>query len=155
MNWIKIVFLLLVSGFIFAESTLVAVMQPPRVNPGTKGTAVTLNLLNDSPFTLTAVVQGADGTFLGQTEYAPGEQRTFVTTLKPTGMQTPGYYDVAKTPYIVVWKCANGGFYSVCTQVAAGALVSANTCPSGTYFCQPKEQKPKAQEKKEEEPSEQ
>lgn len=120
-----------------------------------QGTQIRLNLLNDSPFTLTAVVQAADGTFLGQTEYTPGQQSTFVTTLKPTNLNAPGYYDIALTPYIVVWKCPNGGFYSVCTQVAAGSLVTANSCPSGPYYCQPKPEKQKPEKKEEEEePSE-
>jgi hypothetical protein len=91
-------------------------------------------LLNDSPFTLTAVVQGADGTFLGQAQFTPGQQSNFTSNFGPSQIQTPNYYDVALTPYTVVWKCPNGGFYSICSQVSPGALVTANTCP-GNHFC--------------------
>jgi hypothetical protein len=108
------------------------------------GTVLTIRLLNDTPFTLTAVVQGADGSFLGQAEYQPGQQNTFVTTLTPTDVQTPGYYDIARSPYTVVWKCANGGFYSVCPNVSPASLVAASSCPQGNYFCQPKEEKKKS-----------
>ncbi len=133
-SWIYIFLCCLFPGFLFS--------QTPGVSGG-------IHLLNDSALTLTAVVQAADGTFLGQAVFSPGQQSDFVNNFGPTGIETPSYYNIPLTPYTVFWKCPNGGFYSVCKQVSPGALVTANTCP-GVYFCQPKKPKNKDKDKGEE-----
>lgn len=102
-----------------------------------------VTLINDSPFVLTAVIQTYDGTFLAQKVLQPGEQKNQVTNLKSTELKRPNYgYDTSITPYTVIWKCSNGGYYSVCSSVSPGALVKANSCP-GPYYCKPKPKKDK------------
>lgn len=94
-------------------------------------------LINDSPFILTATIQGAEGTFLGQFSIQPGQQKNFTTNLSSTGYTKPGTPNVSLTPYTVVWQCPSEGYYSMCTQVSPGSLCKANECP-GPHFCSPK-----------------
>lgn len=96
-------------------------------------------LVNDSPFILTAIIQGSEGTFLGQVSIQPGQQTNFTTSLSSTGYKKPGNPNVSLTPYTVIWQCASEGYYSMCTQVSPGALCKANECP-GPHFCRPKPQ---------------
>lgn len=98
----------------------------------------TLLLVNDSPFTLVAQVQGASGILLNQISIQPGEQSNWTQDLIPTNLDTPGVSNVSLTPYIVLWKCANGGFYSTCTNVSPGSLVKASLC-SGAHYCKPRD----------------
>lgn len=95
-------------------------------------------LYNDSPFILTAIVQAADGTYLGQFTVQPGQQKNVTQNLFPTGIIRPGTPDISLTPYTVVWQCASEGYYSSCTGVSPGALVRATDCP-GAHFCKPKQ----------------
>lgn len=97
-------------------------------------------LMNDSPFILTASIQAADGTFLGQNTVQPGQQITWTRSLNPTPYTHPGTPNVSMTPYTVIWQCSSEEFYSMCTTVAPGALVRANAC-QGTRICKPKEKK--------------
>jgi hypothetical protein len=90
-------------------------------------------LLNDSPAILTATIQGADGTYLGQATFQPGEQKNFTTNLSSTPYNPPGQPDVSMTPYTVVWQCASEGVYSMCSSVSPGSLVTANGCPGQRY----------------------
>jgi hypothetical protein len=94
-------------------------------------------LLNDSPFILSATIQAADGTFLGQVTLQPGQQSTWTTSLDPTSYKHPGTPDVSLTPYTVIWQCSSDEFYSMCSIVSPGALVRANDC-QGTRICRPK-----------------
>ena len=94
-------------------------------------------LLNDAPFILTAVIQAADGTYLGQFSIQPGQQQTFTTNLWSTDYKRPGTPNVSLTPYSVIWQCPSEGYYSMCSQVSPGALCTANGCP-GPHFCSPK-----------------
>lgn len=98
----------------------------------------TVLLVNDSPFTLVAQVQGASGILLNQVSIQPGEQTNWVQDLAPINLDTPGVSEVSLTPYIVLWKCMNGGFYSTCTNVSPGSLVKASLC-SGAQYCKPKD----------------
>jgi len=93
--------------------------------------------MNDSPFILTASIQAADGTYLGQNTIQPGQQITWTSSLNPTGYTHPGTPTVSLTPYTVIWQCSSDEFYSMCTTVAPGALVRANDC-QGTRICRPK-----------------
>lgn len=97
-------------------------------------------LYNDSPFILTATIQAADGTFLGQFSIQPNEQKNFTTNLSPTPYLRPGSPDVSLTPYIVIWQCPSEDYYSMCTRVSPGSMVRANDCP-GYRFCRPKQEK--------------
>jgi len=111
-----------------------------------------INLLNDSAFPLTAVIQGADGTFLGQARFKPGEQLSWATNFDPTKFHSPSAPNVSMTPYTVVWKCTNGGFYSTCSGVSPGSLVRANAC-EGVYYCKPPPKKNKNQQGEEQDSS--
>ncbi len=101
-------------------------------NPGS------ISLINDSPFILVVVIQSADGRPIAQKTLRPGEQTSSVTNLDPTELDLPGVSGGSYTPYSVVWKCSNGGFYSVCSNVSPGALIRATDC-AGSYYCKPKE----------------
>ncbi len=95
-------------------------------------------LMNDSPFLLRASVQSAGGQFLGGIRLAPGEQKLWTSEFKPSELRIPGTPDVSLTPFTVIWRCEEGGFYSMCTQASPGALIRASACP-GAHFCSPKE----------------
>ncbi len=98
----------------------------------------TVSLVNDSPFPLVAEVQSQGGIFLAQEMVQPGQQRNLITSNASTEFKTPnGSYNTPMTPYTVIWKCADGGYYSMCTDVSPGALVRANYCP-GVRSCHPK-----------------
>ncbi|HSX03213.1 MAG TPA: hypothetical protein VLG76_00615 [Rhabdochlamydiaceae bacterium] len=94
-----------------------------------------VRLLNDSNFKLHAVVRGADGSYLGELVIDP--QKTSTWTDSNTQF---GIYDRQReesvTPYTVMWHCLDGGEYSICTNVANGATVSAQSC-DGIRDCKP------------------
>ena len=106
------------------------------------GAGGAIKLYNDSPFILTATLQGSDGSFLAENTVQPGQQSNFVDNFQATYYDKPGNPSVSLTPYTVIWQCPSEGFYSMCTSVSPGALVQANICP-GYHFCKPK-QKPTA-----------
>lgn len=101
-----------------------------------------LFLVNDSPYTLTAVVHGADGRTLGTVTLNPGEQNGWSATYDRTNLDEVYNASSSLTPFSVVWECAYQGYYSVCTGVAPGASVTATGC-NGALTCEPK---PKKQE---------
>ena len=47
-------------------------------------------LYNDSTYILSATIQAADGTYLGQFTIQPGQQSTFTQNLSPTGYTHAG-----------------------------------------------------------------
>lgn len=99
-----------------------------------------VTLLNDSPFELTALVQGADGTHLGEEHLQPGEQRQWSTDIKKTDVKE--IYDAPSslTPFTIIWKCAYKGYYSINNEVAPASLVKA-TDGDGAKTCAPKPEK--------------
>jgi len=102
-----------------------------------------ITLLNDSPYILTASVFTASGDYLGQVSLQPGQQKNFTTNLNYTQLNRPGRPDVSMTPYRIVWQCAGGEVYSMCTDGATGAFVRASACP-GILQCAPKKGQPGA-----------
>lgn len=107
--------------------------------------AYSLLLINDSPFELTAIVQSANGTFLGQESLQPNEQRQWSTDMNRTDLKD--IFDVTEslTPFTVIWKCSYKGYYSICTDISPGATVFAQA-GSGTKECLPR---PKKKDQKE------
>ncbi|HEU64736.1 MAG: hypothetical protein KR126chlam4_00298 [Candidatus Anoxychlamydiales bacterium] len=99
-----------------------------------------IKLFNDSPFELTAIVQSADGKVIAQKNFAPEEQSVWSTD--QTSTEWISNYDATSsyTPYTVIWRCSYEGYYSVCSEVAAGAMVTAHSCP-GSKYCKPKPKK--------------
>jgi hypothetical protein len=102
----------------------------------------TITLVNDSPFILTATVYTSSGNYLGQIILQPGEQKNYTTNLSSTNLSRPGFPSVSITPYRVVWTCAGGGVYSMCSDGAVGSVVQATACP-GEHYCTPKEEQQK------------
>jgi hypothetical protein len=102
--------------------------------------ADSVTLFNDSPFNIIAIIQSANGKVLGQVNLKPNEQSVWSTDYDVTQLDVD--YDVSSsyTPYTVIWRCSYEGFYSVCTNVASGANVTANSC-QGPRYCQPKPKK--------------
>jgi hypothetical protein len=98
-----------------------------------------ITLVNDSPFTLSVIVQSAGGKVLGQLVLKPSEQTNW-TQRKRTQLSVEYDSNTSLTPYTVIWKCENKGYYSMCADVSPGAMITANSCP-GVKFCQPKEKK--------------
>jgi hypothetical protein len=99
----------------------------------------TLLLHNDTVMILTAVIQAADGSFLGQFSVQPGQQRKWTSNLYPSGYVKPGTPDISITPYTVIWQCPSEGIYSMCTGVSPGSYVKATIC-DGSHHCAPKKE---------------
>lgn len=97
-----------------------------------------LFLLNDTPFILTAIIESASGELLNQVNISPGEHNNWTRDTAPTGLDVPETPASSITPYTVIWRCPNGGNFSLCYNVSPGALVRASEC-SGAHFCKPKE----------------
>jgi hypothetical protein len=97
----------------------------------------TILLYNNSIYILTATIQAADGTYLGQFTIQPGQQSTFTQNLSPTSYTHPGAPNVSLTPYTVTWQCSSEDPYSVCSNVGPGSLIRANDC-YGLQICKPK-----------------
>ena len=97
----------------------------------------TILLHNDTTVILTAIVQAADGSYLGQFTVQPGQQRNWTSNLYPSPYKKPGTPDSSLTPYTVIWQCPSEGIYSICTGVSPGAYINASAC-SGGHYCAPK-----------------
>lgn len=102
----------------------------------------TLLLFNDSSFILTATVQAADGTYLGQFTVQPGQQKNVTQNLFTTQIKRPGVPQVSLTPYSVIWQCPSEGYYGICTNVSPGSMVRASDSV-GIHFCNPKQKSDK------------
>jgi hypothetical protein len=97
-------------------------------------------LLNDSPYALTAIVQGADGSLLGEVTIQAGEQNTLTVGDNRTQLNTPSTPRASITPFYVIWKCPYGGYYSICSSITPGAMARASG-GDGDRTCQPKPKK--------------
>ncbi len=113
------------------------VLFPFFAAAGTNDGSILLH--NDTTMILTAVIQGSDGSYLGQFSVQPGQQRNFTSNMSPTQYVHPGSPNVSLTPYTVTWQCPSEGIFSMCTNVSPGAYVKATIC-EGTHFCSPKKQ---------------
>jgi hypothetical protein len=104
------------------------------------GFAGSVFLLNDSSHNLTAIVQSANGTFLGKVTIQPGQQNNFTADFSAENLSLPGNPDTSLTPYTVTWQCSYKGVYSISNNVSPGGLVRA-TEGFGDKFCQEKPKK--------------
>ena len=91
-----------------------------------------INLFNDSIYTLKATIYDATGTLLGEFTLNPRDASMWSDDQMNSG--TENQY-ASQTPYTVNWSCMQGGSYGSCTNVAAGALVTAQSC-GGVQQCQ-------------------
>jgi len=97
-------------------------------------------LVNNSPYALTAVIHGADGSVLGEVVVQAGEQNTLTIGENRTSLNIPQDSKASITPYYVIWKCPYGGFYSICSNISPGAMARAGD-GDGVKTCQPKPKK--------------
>jgi len=100
------------------------------------GFANSVNLFNDSVYTLKAVIYDANGTLLGEFILNPRDAATWSDDQDNFGTEIE---NASQTPYSVVWKCMGGAGYGTCGNVAAGAVVTAQSC-GGSQQCQQQQQ---------------
>jgi hypothetical protein len=100
------------------------------------GWANSVSLFNDSDFTLNAVIYDATGTLLGEFVLNPRDAADWSDDNMNFGYETQ--YS-SQTPYTVNWSCMGGTPYGSCTNVAAGAVVTAQSC-GGVQECQGQQQ---------------
>lgn len=101
-----------------------------------------IRLYNNTGNRLSVVIESFSGSFLDEMIIEAQDSRTWTDTYdNPTdyrGVNKPLRPSaVSRTPYTVSWYCTNGQDdpYSVCTNVAEGSLVMANSC-SGLKGCE-------------------
>lgn len=108
--------------------------------------AGSVRMYNNSPYTLRAVVRGADGTYLGEVVIHPQQWSTWTDTYSHIGKFGQGNMQNelitrSQTPYTILWYCMEGGDYATCSNTATGSIIIAQNC-DGTKICHPKEQAP-------------
>ena len=84
--------------------------------------AESLNLFNDSKYTLRAVINAADGTVLGEYVMNSRDGAQWSTDYMNLGSDLPS---ASMVPYVVNWYCMGGATFGVCNDVAPGTLVTA------------------------------
>ena len=90
--------------------------------------AESIRLFNDSVYDLRAVVQGSDGSFLGEMLIRAQNAATWYNTYGPYQSRVPIQQSRSQTPYVVVWYCLSGEQFSICDTVATGGAVEALSC---------------------------
>lgn len=91
----------------------------------------TINLFNDSSVPLRAVIFGADGTELGEFVLNPRNASQWSNNWMNLDNDQN---NASLIPYTVNWYCIGGGAYGVCSNVASGSLVTAQSC-GGAQEC--------------------
>lgn len=102
--------------------------------------AATLELFNDSAFSLQAVILSNSGQTLGAVTLPAGASQQWSNYSMFGGPeQNPSG---SLSPYQVIWYCPQGAIFSSCGSLAEGAEVSPMSC-SGPLSCpQPKDTSP-------------
>lgn len=98
--------------------------------------ANSVTLMNNSTYTLQAAIYDANGTLLGQFVLNPSDATLWSDDDENFG--TESAY-ASQIPYTVNWTCMNGSPYGVCNDVAAGDVVTAQSC-GGVQECQQQQQ---------------
>lgn len=94
--------------------------------------ANSISLFNDSEYTLKAVIYDASGTLLGEFVLNSRDAAEWSDDQDDFGTEIQ---DAPEVPYSVDWSCMGGSAYSSCTDVAPGAVVTAQGC-GGAQQCQ-------------------
>ncbi len=103
--------------------------------------ASSIRLFNDSPYKLRAVIRSSDGSYVGEMVMLPqhfnmwtGEYNQF----GPSGGNPEGFVKPSpgQPPFSVQWFCLSGDVYSISTNVATGATVTAQQ-GDGARQCKP------------------
>jgi hypothetical protein len=100
--------------------------------------ANSVTLMNDSGYRLNAVIYDANGTLLGEFVLNPRDATEWSDDDQDFG--TESNY-ASQIPYTVNWSCMSGNPYGSCNNVAAGSVVTAQSC-GGTQECQQQQQSP-------------
>ena len=101
--------------------------------------ANSVSLLNDSIYTLRAKLYDATGTLLGEFILNPRDAADWNDNQMDFGTQNQS---ASQTPYSVNWTCLGGGPYGSCNNVAAGSVVTAQSCGGNQQCKQPQSQNP-------------
>jgi hypothetical protein len=104
--------------------------------------ANSVNLFNDSVYTLKAIIYDANGRLLGEFILNARDAATWSDDQDNFGTEIE---NASQTPYSVNWQCMGGTAYGTCSDVAAGAVVTAQGC-SGSQQCQQQKQQQPAQQ---------
>jgi hypothetical protein len=99
--------------------------------------ANSISLFNDSQYTLNAVIYDANGTLLGEFILNPRDAVEWSDDQQDFGTEIQ---DASQVPYSVDWSCMRGDPFGTCTDVAPGAVVTAQGC-SGAQQCGSQQQK--------------
>ncbi len=100
------------------------------------GFANSVSLMNDSPYTLKATIYDANGELLGEFTLNPRDASLWSDDYQNFGTESA---DASQIPYSVNWTCMNGNAYGTCQNVAAGSVVTAQSC-GGAQECPQQQQ---------------
>ena len=104
--------------------------------------AASITIVNDSPYTLTAVITAANGDAVGKVTISSQHQVQWQTyNLKGSRF--------SETPYTVVFSCENGDQFGVVSYVQPGAYVSARSAVGNQTCRPPKKEKEQPQQNQE------
>ncbi len=98
--------------------------------------ANSVTLMNNSTYTLQASIYDANGTLLGQFVLNPSDATLWSDDYEDWGAESQY---TPQIPYTVNWMCMNGSAYGICNNVAAGSVVTAQSC-GGDQECQQQQQ---------------
>ena len=102
--------------------------------------SATVRLINDSPFSLSALILAATGEVMGRSSLEPLAQFSWENSQVDTSKNS-------LSPFTVVFHCAtDGGLYGTVNNVTTGSMVQASSA-SGARYCAPK--KPEKGQKEE------
>ncbi len=87
--------------------------------------AFTLLLINDTPFFLTAVVQGNNGITITTEAVKPKERKKVEIDISRGQLSSPK--NPSYTPMNVFWRCPNGGLSGVVSNVMPATWVFASS----------------------------
>ena len=104
--------------------------------------ANSVDLYNDSIYTLKATIYDANGSLLGEFILNPRDASQWSDNQLNFGSENSAF---SQTPYTVNWTCMGGSPSGMCCDVAAGALVTALSC-GGIQQCQQQQQVPQLQQ---------
>ena len=100
--------------------------------------AGTVNLVNNSPYKLRAVIRGNDGSFLGEMVINPQDTNQWTDGFAglPGGFQD----SITQTPYAVLWYCLEGDPFATNYYVPSGGSAEA-MLGDGAKECRPQRQR--------------
>jgi hypothetical protein len=107
--------------------------------------AGSVRLINNSPYTLRAVIRGGDGSFLSEMVINSQKEMNWTDTYGNYGSSGGANDDVnqnyrSKTPYTVLWYCTSGDTYGVSDTVGTGSIVTSQGS-IGDRMCSPPKRK--------------